>query len=148
MAKFSFRLQNVLTIKRKFEDQQKNQFMQAKRMLNQEEEILHQMNQHRVIIYEIAKRNRKSALQVRQLLENQAQVKYIEEQIVTQQGEVERASKRVAKEQEILTRLMRERKTYEQLREREFEEYKLALQAEEVKEIDELTSYRYGQKEE
>ena len=45
---------------------------------------------------------------------------------------------------ELLNEAMKERKTYEKLRERAFEEFKLEENRKEQKEIDELVSYRFG----
>ena len=45
-----------------------------------------------------------------------------------------------------LEEVMKERKTYEKLREKSFEEFKAEVNHEESKEVDELTSYTYGQK--
>ena len=61
--------------------------------------------------------------------------------------------KRVQKAQELLERarvrlqeVMMERKTHEKLREKAFEEFLQEESRRESKEIDELTSYTYGQK--
>ena len=43
---------------------------------------------------------------------------------------------------------MQERKTHEKLKEKEFEQFLLDEAASESKEIDELVSYRHGQKKE
>ena len=37
-----------------------------------------------------------------------------------------------------------ERKTFEKLKEKAFEEFKLEIEAQEKKEVDELTSFRFG----
>lgn len=39
---------------------------------------------------------------------------------------------------------MVERKTYDKLKEKAFEEFKIELNAQEKKEVDELVSYRFG----
>ncbi len=148
MDKFSFRLENILEIKRKFEEQQKNEFMQAMKQLNVEETRLSELCEKREVVYEEAKKSREKTLQLRRLQESQQEIKFIEDAIKQQQIYVKRAKQRADKEQVKLAELMKERKTYEQLREREFEQYKLDMQAEEMKEIDELTSYQYGKREE
>ncbi len=148
MDKFIFRLENILDIKRKFEEQQKNEFMQAMKQLSIEEARLLELCNKRELVYINAKRSREQALQIRKLQESVQEIKYIEDAIKEQQKQVRRSKQRADKEQEKLAEMMKERKTYEQLREREFEQYKLDLQAEEMKEIDELTSYQYGKREE
>lgn len=39
---------------------------------------------------------------------------------------------------------MKERKTYEKLKEKAFEQFKIEIEAQERKEIDELVSFRFG----
>ena len=45
---------------------------------------------------------------------------------------------------EKLDNAMKERKTYEKLREKAFEQFKIEIEAQERKEIDELVSFRFG----
>ena len=45
-----------------------------------------------------------------------------------------------------LTELMQERKMHEKLKENAFEEFKEEVKKQEGKEVDELTSYTYGQR--
>ena len=47
MAKFKYRMQNILDIKEKLESQAKMEYAQAKIRLNQEEDILHQLRQRK-----------------------------------------------------------------------------------------------------
>ena len=70
----------------------------------------------------------------------------MEEFIVEQKREVDRAAKLVEKAREKLTEVMVERKSHEKLKENAFEEFIQELNSAEGKEIDELTSYTYGQK--
>ena len=39
---------------------------------------------------------------------------------------------------------MKERKTYEKLKEKAFEQFKIEIEAQERKEVDELVSFRFG----
>ena len=57
---------------------------------------------------------------------------------------VRRAEKKVEIERARLDEAMKDRKTHEKLREKAFEAFKEELKAQEVKEIDELTSYTHS----
>ena len=61
--------------------------------------------------------------------------------IASQQSRVDRA-------REKLDNAMKERKTYEKLKEKAFEEFKLEIEAQERKEVDELVSFRHRSAEE
>ena len=60
--------------------------------------------------------------------------------------QVARAAKVVEKARAALQELMQERKAHEKLKENAFEEFMREELAAESKEIDQLTSYTYGQK--
>ena len=70
----------------------------------------------------------------------------MEEYIVDQQREVEKAYRTLEKERQKLTEVMIERKSHEKLKENAFEQFLQELNSAEGKEVDELTSYTYGQK--
>ena len=61
---------------------------------------------------------------------------------------VHKAEKQLEAVRKRLNEVMIERKTYEKLRERKFEEFKQELEREEKKEVDELVSYTYHHNEE
>ena len=66
--------------------------------------------------------------------------------IVQQQGNVEAAERNLEKVREKLSEVMMERKTHEKLKEKAFEEFLMEEKRQESKEIDQLTSYTYGQR--
>ena len=70
----------------------------------------------------------------------------MDEYIADQMKEVARAAKLVEKARAALQELMQERKAHEKLKENAFEEFMKDELAAESKEIDQLTSYTYGQK--
>ena len=61
--------------------------------------------------------------------------------------EVHKAEKQLDIVRKRLNEVMIERKTYEKLREKKFEEFKAEVLYEENKEVDELVSYTYHQNE-
>ena len=60
--------------------------------------------------------------------------------------EVHKAERQLDQVRQRLNEVMIERKTYEKLREKEFEAFQQELLYEEKKEVDELVSYTYHQK--
>ena len=68
------------------------------------------------------------------------------EEIKAQLIQVHTAQLNVEKAREHLTQLMQERKMHERLKEKAFEQFLQEEKQRESKEIDELTSYTYGQR--
>ena len=62
--------------------------------------------------------------------------------------EVHKAERQLENVRKRLNEVMMERKTYEKLKEKKFEEFKQELLYEENKEVDELVSYAYSKRHE
>lgn len=146
MAKFRYRMQSILNIKLKMEEQAKMQFAQAQAKLNEEEEKLQKLINRKSLYETDLKEQLQSKLNLLKIEELQNAVMRMEEFIVLQKREVDKAARVVEKERQKLTEVMMERKSHEKLKENAFEEFMQELNSAEGKEIDELTSYTYGQK--
>lgn len=146
MSKFIYRMQNILNIKYKLEDQAKTEFMFANQVLREEEEKL-QTLEIRKKGYEDAVRNLlQNQLQVDRIKENQEAIVRMGEFIRAQIIKVEEAARQVEIKAAKLTELMQERKAQEKLKEKAFEAFLQEENAKESKEIDELVSFTYGRK--
>ncbi len=146
MAKFKYRMQNILNIKEKLEEQAKNEFAAARRRLDDEEEKLEELKQRKAGYEEEGRRLRMSALNILDLTDNKNAIDTMDEYIALQQIEVNKAAALLEEARIKLTEAMKEAKIHNRLREKAFEEFKKEINAQESKEIDELTSYTYGQK--
>ena len=146
MAKFQYRMQSILNIKLKMEDQAKMQFAQAQAKLNEDEEKLQALKNRKSQYESELKICLQAILDLPKIEELQNAIMRMEEFIVEQKREVDRAAKLVEKAREKLTEVMVERKSHEKLKENAFEEFIQELNSAEGKEIDELTSYTYRQK--
>ncbi len=85
-----------------------------------------------------------SSLDVRSIRRRENAVEILRMYVRQQEFVVLQRQKDVEAARELLNEAMKERKTYEKLRERAFEEFKLEENRKEQKEIDELVSYRFG----
>ena len=146
MAKFKYRMQSILNIKEKLEEQAKNEFAAARRRLDDEEEKLEELKQRKAGYEEEGRRLRLSALNILDLTDNKNAIDTMDEYIALQQIEVNKAAALLEEARIKLTEAMKEAKIHNRLREKAFEEFKKEINAQESKEIDELTSYTYGQK--
>ena len=147
MAKFRYRMQNILNIKEKLEMQAKNEFAAANMELLEEQERLSVMLQENAALQEEGRKLRqKESLSIRDIADNSLSVSLMKEKMKRQALAIHRTEQKVEEKRKAMTELMQERKTQEVLRDKAFEVFQQEEKAEEGKQIDQLTSYTYGQK--
>lgn len=146
MAKFRYRMQNVLNIKLSMERQAKQQYAEANAKLREEEEKLNVLLRRKFEYEQKARELLKDSLNVREISQNNEAITRMEEFIIQQRRAVQIALKNVEKARQKMTEVMQERKTHERLREKAFDEFLAEEKQHESKEIDELVSYTYGQR--
>lgn len=146
MAKFVYRMQSILNIKEKMEEQAKIAFAAANAKLRTEEERLQRLFQRQLDYLAEGAELRREVLNPMKLKENTEALRFIKEEIKSQKIRVKRAEEEVERARLILQEYRIERKTHEQLKEAAFEEFKADLAKAEGKEVDELVSYVYGRR--
>lgn len=144
MARFNFRLQSVLNLKKALEEQQKHVFHAAKRKLDEEEEKLQSLFSRLGDYEEEGRKMRSSTLSIMDIIDNENAILRIKEYIEEQKTQVALAKMRLEAEREKLVEMMKERKTYEKLREKAYENYLSEEKHEEMIVNDEHNSYVYG----
>lgn len=146
MAKFVYRMQSILDVKEKLEEQAKNEFAKARIHLDEEIAVLDKIKARRSEYEEEGRILRQSVLDIKKLTENQYAIDRMDEAVAAQEIEVQKAQKELDKASANLVKAMQETKIQNKLKEKAFEQFKKDLVAQEMKEVDELTSYTYGQK--
>lgn len=146
MSKFVYRMQNILNIKYKLEDQAKTEFMLANQILREEEEKLQILKDRKNGYEEEVRRLLQKSLQVERIKENQGAIVRMKEFIIEQESCVKEAQYQVDLKAEKWTELRKERKAQEKLKEKAFENFLQEENARESKEIDELVSFTYGRR--
>ena len=146
MAKFVYRMQNILNLKLKLEEQQKMGFAAARKRLDEEEDKLHLLFRRKAGYVEEGRRLREDDLNVQDILDNRNALIQMDDYIAFQQIQVSKAEAKLEEERQKLQEAVQERKIQEKLRENAFEVFIREENARESKEVDELVSYTYGQK--
>ena len=145
MGRFRYRMQNILNIKEKLEEQAKNEFAAANIELQEEQEVLAQMLAHNKELEEESRRLRlKESLSIKDIEDNTLSKEIQKDKMKQQALRIHAAERKVEQKKKVMVDLMKERKTHEILKERAFEQFLLDEKAEESKQIDQLTSYTYG----
>lgn len=145
MAKFFYKMQNILDIKMKLETQAKNEFAIANAELAEEEEKLNELEKRRQQYEEKLAVLYTDKLNVREIHETADAVELMKYHKRLQEVNVLRAKKKAEQARDKLQEAVQDRKTHEKLKENAFEVFKQEVAAAESKEIDELVSYRHGQ---
>ena len=146
MARFRYRLQNILEIKEKMETQARQNFADARKALDQEEETLRLLHEKQAALDREAVELRSGVLDFRDINDNHMARQLNEQAISAQVIRVRRAESALERMRQALEDAIKDRKIYEKLREKAFDEYMLEENRAESKVIDELTTYTYGQK--
>lgn len=146
MAKFIYRMQSILDIKSKMEEQAKMAYASAQGRLREEQAKEENLILRKNSYEEQGRELRLKKLDFQEITWYDQAVKQMEEQIAEQRKRVAEAARKVEEARLRLQEVMSERKAHEKLKEKAFEDFKVELNHEENKEIDELVSYVYGQR--
>lgn len=144
MARFVFSLQNILNMKEKLEDQEKNRFAQANLQLQEAVAEQEALACRLAAEKEKLQQEISASLDIKKIRQQEDAVEivrmYLRQQILV----VKQREKELEVARERLSEAMKERKTFDKLREKAYEAFLIEENLKEQKEIDELVSYRHG----
>lgn len=145
MAKFVYRLQNILNLKQMLEDQEKAQFAAAAAKEAEERDKLTKLlvrnADYQRRLQEAVSSDKIDRKEIIFLKNADTTMKSL---IRDQMFAVKRAQNALELERQKLDEARKERKTHERLKEKAFDDFRMELNAEDNKANDELTSYTYG----
>lgn len=144
MARFKYRMQNILELKKKLEEQQEMALITARLKLSDEEDKLESLYARKRNYEEMIREACKDRLNVNAIKLGTSAYESMDYFIGLQKIEVKKAEGKVELEQNKMREAMKERKIQEKLREKVFNNYLKELAAEEVATVDELVAYKYG----
>lgn len=144
MAKFNYKLQNILNIKYKLETQAKSEYAEATENLRQEELKLNAIRAD-IIKYQNEIRGMgEKKVNIVELKRCSNAIELKKEEAKRQIVNIKKAEKELEKARQKLNDVMVDRKTYEKLREKAFDEFLTEIESSEKKEIDELVSFKFN----
>lgn len=143
MRKFKFRLQVLLDLAVKLEEQQLNKTRVAERQLRKEQETLESLMEDKQTALYSQQENMLKGCSVQELIEMQFYLDKLARQISRQQTQVAEAEKAYQDEMAMLQEKMRYRKMLENLRAKAWEEHRQKQLKEEQIILDELALVRY-----
>jgi flagellar FliJ protein len=146
MAKFIYKMENILNIKYKLEEEAKNVYGAARAMLNLEEEKLQNLYEKQAFYEEQLKQLCTSTLDILAIRKCEDAIEIMKYNIKLQIIAVNNAKMQLEKARIKLNEAMVDRKTHEKLKENAFESFKEEIKGQEKKEVDELVSFKFKKK--
>ena len=128
----------------KLESQAKIAYGIANQKYLEEQKKLQEIVLRRNSYEKALKESMMGTIDVRQVSHARADVNTMKTLMRRQMMEVHKAERAMEDARKALNDIIMERKTHEKLKEKAFEQFKMELQAEESKEIDQLVSYTYN----
>ncbi|WP_075719331.1 flagellar export protein FliJ [Roseburia sp. 499] len=144
MAKFTYKMQNILDIKYKLETQAKTSFSIAAATLDKEEEKLAELNLRKWNYENEARKLVADKLDFQAIKVNRAAIENMKGAIRSQTLAVHVAQRNLESARKHLQEVMTERKTHEKLKEKAFDEFKKEIEKNESKAVDELVSFTHN----
>lgn len=148
MARFIYRMQNILNVKYKLEEQAKQHYMEVRARLNEALSVLGDMENRKQAYFEEYRSLLTDRLAVLEIEECKNAILTMDGYIAEQKQVISRIERELDEAIRLMNEAMKERKIHEKLRERRFEEFLQELNQEELKEVDQLISYRYNDRDE
>ena len=146
MAVYKFKMQSILNIKEKLEAQAKQEFADANIRLVQEEALLEELKKRKDYYIEEGVKLRSSTIEPHLIHNNSLALEVLDDDIEVQKREVSVARKNVDAARQRMMDARAQTRIYEKLKEDDFAEFVSEQGKAEGKEIDELNSFRFSEK--
>lgn len=139
-----YKMQNILEIKYKLEEQAKSAYSIASNKLDEQEQLLAQIETKKNNYEKELREQIYASLNVFEIKRLEDAVEVMKFHIKVQTIAVKNAKRQLELAKIKLKDAMIDRKTHEKLRENAFEEFMEEVKSDEKKEVDELVSFKYS----
>jgi len=137
-TKFSFRLQSLLNWKKNLEESSQMRLGEKIKQLRAQEEEIQRLIQQRLDNEQTLHRKMRTGIQIGEYLIYKRFGEDSHQELVQQEGEKQHRLREIARERELLTGFMRERKILEKLREKGFKKFLYQMEKLDQKAMDEM----------
>jgi flagellar FliJ protein len=143
LAKFKFRMEQMLNIKRQMEESIKNDLANAIRVVELEKEKLNSLTTQKNDSIEQFRELMGKGVSVQKMKEYNAFIDSLENRMTSQKKAIIEAETVADKIRERLVQVVKEKKMLEKLKEKKFEEWKFEQQKKEELALGEIAGYKY-----
>jgi flagellar protein FliJ len=145
VKKFRFKLQSVLDLKQKLEDEEKRKLADLMQLQAQEErKLLHLQQTRAQRIQEFKEKQCQGGINVTELQMYSYIIEKLKNDIINQQLRLKEIAIRIEEQRQALIKATQERKTYEKLKEKRHQAWIDEEEYEEKKFIDELATIKFA----
>ena len=146
MAKFKYRMQNILNVKMKLESQAKITYGIANQRYLDEQKKLQEIVLRRNNYERMLKESMMGSINIKEVTHAREAVNTMKTLMRRQMIEVHKAELALEDARRALNEIVQDRKMHEKLKEKAFQQFLEEEKAAESKEIDQLVSYTYNNK--
>jgi flagellar FliJ protein len=147
MKKFSFRLETVLKVKERKEEELKRQLMHITGLKIEQEKILQETKNKRAQKIKEKNLENEGSLNVARLIYFEQHLNMLLLKIDQTENKIKDLEKQADIKRKEVVEASRERKTFEKLKERDFKLFKQAVLYNEQKDLDEIAITKFNRKE-
>jgi flagellar protein FliJ len=142
--RFRFKLQSVLELKIKLEDEEKRKLADLIALQAREEQVLYQLQQQRAAMILEFKEKQCGGINVTELQMYSYTIEKLKNDIINQQLRLREIAIRIEEQRQRLIEATQEKKIYEKLKEKQQEAWLAEEEYEEKKLIDELATIKFA----
>ena len=147
MAKFKFRLEKVLDLRKKKEEERERELAELKKLLAKEEQFLQQLQREstalRRKIARLQDENDRS-LDIEELLRHSDYLEHLRDKILSQIETVKQVISDVENKRQELVEASKEKKVIEKLKEQQYKRFRTAVEEWEQRTLDEIGTSNYS----
>ncbi len=147
MKKFRFKLETVLNVKEKREEQLKHELMRLQALKIQQEQLLKEIKEKRSYISGEKSHNKENGVDIQSLIYYEQYLGVLLHQIDLTKKNIKDFEKKADDKREEVVEASREKKVFEKLKERQFDEFKRMIIYNEQKVLDEAAVSKFNRKE-
>jgi flagellar protein FliJ len=147
MKKFKFKLETVLNVKEMTEEQLKHELMKLNGLKQQEEQLLLEVNEKRAYIAREKSDKNKKGTDIQNLIYFEQYLGFLLKKIDDTKLSIKVLEIKVDKKRAEVVEASREKKVFEKLKEKAFDEFVKVVNINEQKALDEAAVSKYNRKE-
>ena len=147
MKKFRFKLETVLNVKEKREEQLKHELLKLQALKVQEEQLLSEVKEKRAYISREKSNENKKGTDIQSLINFEQYLGVLLKKIDDTQKNIKVLEKKADIKREEVVEASREKKVFEKLKEKQFGEFQRVVNENEQKVLDEMAVSKFNRKE-
>ena len=145
MAKFNFKLQNILNMKLQMEEMHKNDLSKATKKYMEQKEVINTIEASIRESLREMKEAESDEIRIHDIISYRLYIENLKEKKVQEIKKLKKCENEMEICRNKLVQAVKERKMFESLREKEFDNFKIEIQKADDKVMDEIVSFKFSE---